>query len=57
MAGIIKQLINSKKQVPFVSQHVQPIDIIAQELRQLRRSWARSSALALKTWMRLSRRG
>jgi hypothetical protein len=33
MAGIFEQLINSKKQVLFVSQHVQPIDIMAQELQ------------------------
>jgi hypothetical protein len=33
MAGTFEQLINSKKQVLFVSQHVQPIDIMAQELQ------------------------
>ena len=33
MAGTFEQLINSKKQVIFVSQHVQPIDIMAQELQ------------------------
>jgi hypothetical protein len=33
MAGIIEQLMRSKKQVLFVSQYIRPVDIKAQELQ------------------------